>query len=68
MLSTIQSAIDNFLEATQLRTVTDMIFIPQDGEVVVLRRLGHRNVNIDVSGAASPSEVVDIVSRHLAVY
>ena len=68
MLSTIQSAIDNFLEATQLKTVTDMVFVPQDDEVVVLRSIGHRNVNIDVSYAASPSEVVDIVSHHVAVY
>lgn len=65
---TIQEAIDRFLLRRPLRTVTDAIYIHEDEAVVVLRKQGHRNVSIDVSQAASPSEVVEMVSNHLAVY
>lgn len=68
MLSEIQRAIDNYLLCTKLRTVTDLIFIPQENRVVVRRKMGRRGTVIDVSGAASPSEVVDIVRFHPAVY
>ena len=68
MLSEIQRAIDNFLVASQLKSVSDLIFIPQDDAVVVRRFAGRKGTVIDVSSAASPSEVIDIIKHHSCVY
>lgn len=64
----IQNSIDSFLRTHILRTVQDIVYIPQDEQVVVLRKMGYRNATIDISGAASPSEAMEMISGHLAVY
>lgn len=68
MLSEIQSAIDNFLVASQLKSVSDLIFIPQDDAVVVRRFAGRKGTVIDVSTASTPSEVIDILRHHACIY
>ena len=68
MIMTIQGAIDDFLTKNRLRTVTDMIYMPTDETVVVMRKMGYRNIMIDVSGAASPSEAIEVVANCSAVY
>lgn len=67
-MNAIQVAIDRFLLGARLKTVTDLIFIPQENAVVVRRKKGRRGVVIDVSNAATPSEVIDIISHHATVY
>lgn len=67
-MNTIQGAIDRFLLRARLKTVVDAIYYKDDEIVVVLRKAGHRNVSVDVSQAASPSEVVETIASHLAVY
>ena len=76
VLSPIQKAIDDFMRDVHLRTVSDLIYIPGEEVVVVERnkrgargkRFGRRYLNIDISEAASPSEVVEIIRSRLAVY
>lgn len=64
----LQDRIDAFLTTNKLRTVSDIQYYPQDGEAVVLRKRGYRNVNIDVSDTASPSEALERIIQHAAVY
>lgn len=76
VLSPIQSAIDEFIRGNHLKTVTDLIYIPGEEVVVVERNrkntngkyYGRRHFNIDISQAASPSEVVEIIKDRLVVY
>lgn len=68
MINAIQNEIDNYIRSHTLKTVKDIVFIPFDNEAVVLRKMGYRNVNIDLSDVASPLEAVERISSHLAVY
>lgn len=65
---TIQEGIDNFLRSTRLRTVTDMVYYPDDQIIAVRRKIGYRNVLVDVSEASSPSEAVEMAASNAAVY
>lgn len=64
----IQSALNRFLALGHLRTVTDITFIPSENIVVVKRTKGRCGVTIDVSDAACPSEIIDTLVHHSAVY
>lgn len=68
MINSIQSEIDNFIRSHTLKTVKDIVYIPFDDEAVVLRKMGYRNVNIDLHDVASPLEAVERIASHLAVY
>ena len=63
----IQREIDAFLRESNLRSVSDIIYIPEEQVAVVLRKPGHQNVTIDLSMTAA-SEVVEIIRRYKAVY
>lgn len=63
----IQREIDVFLRESNLRSVSDIIYIPEEQVAVVLRKPGHQNVTIDLSMTAA-SEVVEIIRRYKAVY
>lgn len=63
----IQRKIDVFLRESNLRSVSDIIYIPEEQVAVVLRKPGHQNVTIDLSMTAA-SEVVEIIRRYKAVY
>lgn len=62
-----QKEIDNFIRSSSFRTVTDIIYVPEEQVAVVLRKPGHQNVTIDLSMTAA-SEVVEIIRRYKAVY
>ena len=65
----IQLALDKFLQSANLRSVADLIFVPQESKVVVRRnQIGRKGAVIDVASACSVSEVIDIVSHSPAVY
>ena len=64
----IQSALNAFLEMGHLKTVYSLKFIPEENKVVVKRTRGKCGVTIDVSGAACPSEIIDTLVHHSAVY
>ena len=68
MISALQTLIDNYIRTTTLRSVNDIIYIPEESTVVVLRKPGHKNVSIDLSEAASPNEGLERIINHLAVY
>lgn len=70
MVSMIQNAVDEFLRASQLKTITDIVYDPFDESLIVQRdiRKGRRSFRINVSEAASPAEVVDMIRHRLAVY
>lgn len=63
----IQKEIDAFLRSSSLRSVRDIIYVPEDRVAVVIRNTGHRNVIIDLS-SASKSDVVKIIGAYKAVY
>lgn len=72
----IQKQIDAYMRQARLRSVSDIIYSPYDEIVTILRntvdrkgrRLGRRPINIDVSTACSPAEIIDIISNCSAVY
>ena len=66
-MSQLQKQIDDFLRVAQLRTVIDLIFFPGEMAVVVIRRLGYRNVTIDLD-TDSPEEAMEILKSNPAVY
>ena len=68
MINEIQEAIDNYIRCHTLRTVKDIIFIKQEDAVVIVRKTGYKGVCIDVSSATTPSQVVERVANHVAVY
>ena len=68
MVSAIQNVIDDYIRSHTLRTVEDILYIPQDGVAVIIRRRGYRNVSVDVNETASPSEALEKIVSHVAVY
>lgn len=69
-MATIQESIDRFLITAHLKSVSDIIYFQSEEIVKVLRdsSKGRKNFDIDVSTAASPLEVVEIIRCHSAVY
>lgn len=63
----IQREIDVFLRESNLRSVSDIIYIQEERVAVVIRRVGHKNVTIDLSGA-DKEDIVSIIGRCKAVY
>lgn len=60
-MSPIQQEIDNLLRASQLQTVIDCIYFPLDQVILVIRKLGRKNVSLDISGAKSTDEAISIL-------
>lgn len=60
--------LDAYLTLGHLKTVTDLMYIETENTVVVVRKRGYKGAVIDINETASPSEAMDIVIHHLAVY
>ena len=67
-MSPIQQEIDNLLRASQLQTVIDCIYFPLDQVILVIRKLGRKNVSLDISGAKDLRDLYDcrICANHIA--
>lgn len=63
----IQREIDVFLRESNLRSVSDIIYIPDERVAVVIRRVGHKNVTIDLSDV-DREDIVGTIGRCKAVY
>lgn len=68
-MNAVQIRIDQFLSYANLRSVRDIEYFPRDEVVNIYRKkLGQRNVQLDVSCCSSPSEVLEMIINHSCVY
>lgn len=66
MLNSVQSAIDDYIRSHVLKNVSDILFFPTDDTVIIFRKgVNRKNILLDVSDKASPSEVVELISEKL---
>ena len=67
-MSQLQVEIDKFLRASRLVSVIDAIFFPGEQAIVVIRKLGHKNVTVDISEADTPDKAIEILKSNAAGY